>query len=62
LLAYFPTLKQIIYSIQPATRADCQAILITNLMQGHDAETSIGFLSNNEKDAANSVYTGNLVL
>jgi hypothetical protein len=31
-------------------------------MKGHAAETWIGFLSNDEKNAANSVYTGRVEL
>ncbi|MEO6638118.1 MAG: DUF6266 family protein [Ginsengibacter sp.] len=59
-VAYFPELKQVIYSLHAADRADCQATLITNSIQGHSAETWIGFLSADENDAANSVYTGRL--
>ncbi len=59
LVAFFPAVKQIIYSLQAATRKDCQALLTTNIMTGA-AETWMGFLSNDEKDAANSVYTGRL--
>ena len=62
LLAFFPALKQIIYSLDAATRKDCQALLITNIMAGYAAETWMGFLSTDEKDAANSVYTGRFVL
>jgi hypothetical protein len=62
LLAYFPALNQTIYSLQSATRADGHAVLITNLMQGYTAETWMGFLSNDDKDAADSVYTGKIAL
>jgi hypothetical protein len=62
LLSYFPALNQTIYSFQPSTRADGQSVLITNIMQGHDAETWIGFLSNDDKEAADSVYTGKVAL
>ncbi len=62
LLAYFEEAKQIIYSLDAAERADCQAMLITKGMQGYAAETWTGFLSNDEKDAANSVYTGKIQL
>ncbi|MEO6672002.1 MAG: DUF6266 family protein [Ginsengibacter sp.] len=62
LIAYFPVLKQIIYSLQSATRADCQAVLETNKMHGYTAETWVGFLSCDENDAANSVYAGSVVI
>ena len=62
LLAYFPALKQMIYSISAAVRADCQALLITNAMKGYEVQTWIGFLSNDEKAAACSVYTGRINL
>ena len=62
LIAYFPAVKQVIYSIDAATRADCKALLETNTMQGYNAETWIGFVSPDEKDAANSRYTGTIYL
>jgi hypothetical protein len=62
LVAYFTETKQIIYSLNAGTRADGQAILDTHLMQGLSAETWIGFLSHEEKDAANSSYTGRMLL
>jgi hypothetical protein len=58
LLAYFTGLGQIIYSFDTATRADETAILITSQLRGNTAETWLGFLSSDEKDAADSVYTG----
>ncbi len=48
--------------INAAARGDSQAILITNTMQGYTAETWIGLLSNDEKDAANSVHAGGVNL
>ncbi len=60
LLAYFDELKQIIFLFDAAERADCGATLIMNTMQGHAGETWITFLSNDEKDAANSAYTGKI--
>ncbi len=62
LLAYFDELKQIIFSFDAAERADCQATLITNAMEGYAAETWVSFLSNDEKNTANSVYTGKIQL
>jgi hypothetical protein len=57
LVAYFPELKQAITSIGTATRNEGQSFLKTSVMKGYAAETWIGFLSSDEKNAADSVYT-----
>ncbi len=62
LLAYFADTQQIIYSMQTAKREDCQTVLITNAMTGYTAQTWIRFLSDEEKDAANNVYTRIVIL
>ncbi len=62
LVAYFPNLKQVIFSVGTATRSNHIAVLETNIMQGHSAETWMGFLSADEKNAADSVYTGRIEL
>lgn len=62
LVAYFPNVNQAVFSIGDAERADCGASLETHTMQGYTAETWIGFLSNDENDAANSVYAGKIAL
>lgn len=62
LVAYFPDVKQAVFNLHAATRGDWQATLDTKAMHGHAAETWIGFLSADEKDAANSVYTGSVLL
>jgi hypothetical protein len=62
LVAYFPEEKTAIFNIGEAMRKDCQAVLAALHMQNHVAETWIGFLSNNEKDAADSVYCGKVLL
>ena len=61
-VAYFPALKQVIYSLNAGIRSDTFAALQTNKMQGYTVETWIGFLSNDEKDTASSVYTGSISL
>ena len=58
LVAYFPEIGQGAYSIGTATRGDMNATLITSQMRGIIAETWMGFLSDDEKNAANSFYTG----
>lgn len=59
LVAYFPERKEAVFQFSDATRHDCQAILEMN-SQGGVVETWLGFLSADEKNAANSVYTGRL--
>jgi hypothetical protein len=59
-VAYFPGLKRAVFSVSAATRSSHIAVLQTNIMQGHSAETWIGILSEDEKNAANSVYTGGI--
>jgi hypothetical protein len=61
-VAYFTTLRQMVYSLNSGTMADGQAILETHFMQGVAAETWIGFLSADETNAADSVYTGQLTI
>ncbi|MEP7230005.1 MAG: DUF6266 family protein [Ginsengibacter sp.] len=62
LAAYFPALGQIVFSWQAGTRATGQGILPAQQLQGYTAETWLGFLSADEKDAANSVYTGLVIV
>jgi uncharacterized protein DUF6266 len=62
LVAYFPELKQAITSIGKSSRNEGQALLETSIMKGYGAKTWIGFLSNDEKNASDSVYTGNVEL
>lgn len=62
LVAYFPELKQAITSIGNATRNAGQALLETSMKTHYVAETWIGFLCNDEKSAADSVYTGTVGL
>jgi len=60
LVVYFPATKSALFSIGAAVRKDGQAILEAPNIQGETAETWIGFLSADEKDAANSVYSGGI--
>ncbi|MGH2565569.1 MAG: DUF6266 family protein, partial [Ginsengibacter sp.] len=62
LVAYCPTLQQAVFSAAGAYRADCMATLTASIFKGHTVETWIGFVSNNERDAADSVYTGSIAL
>lgn len=58
LVAFFPQLKESVYSIGPALRKDGRAKLQMEHYSGYSAETWVGFLSSNEKDASDSVYAG----
>ncbi|MGH2563165.1 MAG: DUF6266 family protein [Ginsengibacter sp.] len=60
LVAYFIESDQIIYSLNGETRNSGNAILILPTIRGV-FETWMGFISHDETDAANSVYTGRLV-
>jgi hypothetical protein len=60
LVAYFPKEGNIIYSLNAGQRADGNALLINKDPKVYTAESWIGFISYNEKDASNSVYTGTL--
>jgi len=62
LVAYFPELRQAVFSIGSATRAECNARLKTEVLNGFVAETWVGFLSNDEKNASNSSYSGRVDL
>ena len=62
LVAYFPAEKTAIFSMGVAMRKDGQAVLETHNMKNRVAETWIGFLNNEEKDAGNSAYSGKVFL
>jgi hypothetical protein len=62
LVAFFPELRQAIFSIGSAMRADCNALLKTQVLKGFTAQTWLGFLGNDEKNASNSSYSGRVEL
>jgi hypothetical protein len=62
LVAYFPDVKKAFFTIGAAMRKDGEALLETTQDRGKIAETWIGFLSNDEEDAADSVYCGKVDL
>jgi hypothetical protein len=62
LVAYFPELKRAVYFICEARRAGGHAILCTSHFKNCVAETWMGFISRNEKDASCSFYTCRLNL
>jgi hypothetical protein len=61
LVAYFPESKEAVFQFSDATRNDGYAVLEVYSKKG-TAETWLGFLSADEKNAANSMYTGRVTL
>ena len=61
LVAYFTESKEAVYCITDAIRKDGKAVLPMKSMTGI-AETWIGFVSADETIAADSVYTGSIIL
>ena len=61
MVAWFPERKEAVYEISTATRKDCNAVLQMDLKKGI-AETWMGFVSADETNAADSVYTGSISL
>ena len=62
LVVYAPVIKQAVYIISESQRADGQAILNGELLKSNAVETWMGFISDDGKDASDSVYTGTLVI
>ena len=61
IVAYFPESKQAVFAFSDVERKDEMAILGTGSVKGA-VQTWLGFLSADETHAANSVYTGELVI
>ncbi|HZW64064.1 MAG TPA: DUF6266 family protein [Hanamia sp.] len=61
-VAYFPATKSALFSMGASVRKDGHAVLEAPHRPGEIAQTWIGFLSADEKDAANSVYSGAISL
>jgi len=61
MVAYFPETKTAMYEISASTRKEGKAVLQLKSMKGI-AETWIGFVSADESNAADSVYTGSITL
>lgn len=60
LVAYFPEVREVVFSIGLATRADAKGFLEIKMMRGFTAETWIGFLNTDETNASDSVYCGRI--
>lgn len=61
-VAYFPAIMKAVFKIGIAARKDEQALLQLEDFSDDSAETWIGFLSEDEKDAGDSVYAGKVSL
>ena len=61
MVAWFPESKQAVFAFSDAERKDGTALLETGSIKG-TAHTWLGFLSADETNAANSVYTGELTI
>jgi hypothetical protein len=61
LVAYFPESQEAVFSFSDAERKDGTALLIAGTIKG-TVHTWLGFLSADEANVANSVYTGELVI
>jgi len=62
LVAYIEELQQAVFTLSGGLRKDCEAVLNTQAFKGYVAETWLGFLSDDEMNASNSVYTGRVQL
>ena len=60
MVAYAPDLQQAVFTLYGGLRKDKKAVLNVAAFKGHTVETWIGFLSADEQDASDSIYTGRL--
>jgi hypothetical protein len=62
LIVYCPALKQSVYSIEGATRADQLHAIDAGVFAGYDVETWLAFVREDGMKASNSIYTGSVTL
>lgn len=62
LVAYAPGLQHAVFTLHGGFRKDTKAVLNVTALKGHTVETWIGFLSRDEKDASDSVWSGSMGL
>lgn len=62
LVAYSEKLQQAIFSLNAGTRKNCEAVLDATSLKNQTVETWMGFLSEDETHASNSVYTGRVII
>ena len=60
LVAYAPDIQQAVFGLYNGFRKDKKAVLNVAPLKGHTVETWIGFLSADERDAGDSVWTGRI--
>ena len=61
-VAYCEALQQAKFSLNAGLRKDGEAVLDASMFNGYAVETWIGFLSNDESNASDSVHTRRLSL
>src|SRR3954469_19541011 len=61
-VAFCEALQQAIFSLNAGLRKNGEAILNTSMFKGYEVETWIGFLSGDEMNASDSVWTGRVGL
>ena len=62
LVAYAEALQQAIFTLDAGLRKNCEAVLQAAAFKGYAVETWISFLSSDEANASDSIYTGRLQL
>jgi hypothetical protein len=62
LVAWAPDLQRAVFTLYGGFRKDKKAVLNVAFFKGYSVETWIGFLSADEKDASDSVYTGRVIV
>jgi len=62
LVVYAPVLQQALFSLHAGLRRDGSAVLQAAIFKGYAVETWMAFLSNDETNASDSVYTGSINL
>jgi len=61
-VAYCEALQQAEFRLNAGLRKDGEAVLNAGVFKGYEVETWIGFLSNDETNASDSVWTGKISL
>jgi hypothetical protein len=57
-VAYAEALQQAVFRLNAGLRKDGEAVLDASVFKGYEVETWIGFLSSDETNASDSVWTG----
>jgi len=61
-VAYCEALQQAEFRLNAGLRKDGEAVLNAGVFKGYEVETWIGFLSSDETNASDSVWTGKISL